>query len=83
MSNVFDPEHAAAYYDDAAVADCYQQCRGGEDIHIGLIATGQETAAGLEADARAAIAKNISRWQAALAEGHITRACFVARKSYD
>lgn len=36
--------------------------------------------AGLDADAKAAIAQSIARWQAALAEGHITWACFVARK---
>ena len=35
---------------------------------------------GLDADARAAIAQSIGRWQAALAGGHITWACFVARK---
>jgi hypothetical protein len=34
----------------------------------------------LDADALASIAKSISRWQAALADGHITWACFVARK---
>ncbi len=36
--------------------------------------------AGLDADAKAAIAQSIARWQAALAGGHITWACFVARK---
>jgi cyclopropane fatty-acyl-phospholipid synthase-like methyltransferase len=36
--------------------------------------------AGLHADAKASIAKSISHWQAALAGGHITWACFVARK---
>lgn len=35
---------------------------------------------GLDADARAAISQSIGRWQAALAGGHITWACFVARK---
>ena len=35
---------------------------------------------GLNGDAIAAIAKSISRWQAALANGYITWACFVARK---
>ena len=39
-----------------------------------------EPIAGLDADSIAAIAKSISRWQAALADGHITWACFVARK---
>lgn len=44
MSNqIFDAEQAAAYYNDAAVSDFYQQCWGGEDIHIGLYATGNET----------------------------------------
>ncbi len=44
MSNrVFDTEQAAAYYDDAAVAEFYQQCWGGEDIHIGLYANGNES----------------------------------------
>ena len=36
--------------------------------------------AGLDADAKAAISQSIARWQAALAGGHITWACFVARK---
>ena len=46
MSNkVFDTGQAAAYYDDAAVSEFYQQCWGGEDIHIGLYATGNETIA--------------------------------------
>ena len=35
---------------------------------------------GLGADAKASISKSIARWQAALAGGHITWACFVARK---
>lgn len=35
---------------------------------------------GLDADAKAAISQSIARWQAALAGGHITWACFVARK---
>ena len=34
----------------------------------------------LDADVRDAISKSISRWQAALAEGYITWACFVVRK---
>lgn len=38
-----DAEQAAAYYNDAAVSVFYQQCWGGEDIHIGLYATGNET----------------------------------------
>lgn len=36
--------------------------------------------AGLDDDAIASISTSISRWQAALADGHITWACFVARK---
>jgi ubiquinone/menaquinone biosynthesis C-methylase UbiE len=39
-----------------------------------------EPVAGLDADAMASIAKSISNWQRALAHGHITWACFVARK---
>jgi cyclopropane fatty-acyl-phospholipid synthase-like methyltransferase len=35
---------------------------------------------GLDADAKTAISQSIARWQAALAGGHITWACFVARK---
>lgn len=35
---------------------------------------------GLDADAVEAISNSLSRWQAALAHGHITWACFVARK---
>jgi 2-polyprenyl-3-methyl-5-hydroxy-6-metoxy-1,4-benzoquinol methylase len=36
--------------------------------------------AGLDEDTVASIARSIARWQAALAGGHITWACFVARK---
>lgn len=44
MTNkVFDAEQAAAYYDTAAVTEFYQQFWGGEDIHIGLYASGNET----------------------------------------
>ena len=39
-----------------------------------------EPVAGLDADAVAAISQSISRWQAALANGSITWACFVAHK---
>lgn len=39
-----------------------------------------EPVVGLDADAVTAIAQSISRWQAALAKGHITWACFVAHK---
>lgn len=42
---VFDTAQAADYYDDAGVSEFYEQCWGGEDIHIGLYATGQETVA--------------------------------------
>ena len=35
---------------------------------------------GLDADAKASISQSIARWQTALAGGHITWACFVARK---
>jgi ubiquinone/menaquinone biosynthesis C-methylase UbiE len=35
---------------------------------------------GLEDDAKASISQSIARWQAALAGGHITWACFVAGK---
>lgn len=46
MSNtVFDAEKAADYYDDTSVSEFYRQCWGGEDIHIGLYATGEETVA--------------------------------------
>lgn len=44
-STVFDPEKTAGYYDDTNVSEFYEQCWGGEDIHIGLYATGQETVA--------------------------------------
>jgi len=47
---IFDAEEAAAYYDNAAVSEFYQQCWGGTDIHIGRYATGNETVA--EASAR-------------------------------
>ncbi len=36
---------AAAYYNDADVADFYRLCWGGEDIHIGKYDTGDETVA--------------------------------------
>ena len=41
----FDTGKTADYYDDASVSDFYEQCWGGEDIHIGLYATGEETVA--------------------------------------
>ena len=40
----------------------------------------REPIAGLNDEATAAIVQSISRWQAALAGGHISWACFVARK---
>jgi len=50
-------------------------------IHYDKLAEALETpVAGLDADAQAAISDSISRWQAALAGGHITWGCFVARK---
>lgn len=46
MSNaIFDAEKAAEYYDDTNISVFYEQCWGGEDIHIGLYATGEETVA--------------------------------------
>lgn len=46
MSNkVFDTGQAAAYYDDSGVSEFYRQCWGGEDIHIGLYANGDESIA--------------------------------------
>ena len=40
----------------------------------------EQPIAGLDADTIASISQSITRWQAALAGGHITWACFVARK---
>ena len=48
-SAIFDAEKAAAYYDDAAVSEFYEQCWGGADIHIGRYATGNETVAAASA----------------------------------
>ena len=46
MANrVFDTDKAARYYDDSNVAKFYELCWGGEDIHIGLYATGTQTVA--------------------------------------
>lgn len=42
-TEVFNTEQAAGYYDDAAVTEFYQQYWGGEDIHIGLYSTGNES----------------------------------------
>ncbi len=42
---IFDPDQTAEYYDDASVSKFYEQCWGGEDIHIGLYASGDETVA--------------------------------------
>ncbi len=52
---VFEPEQAAAYYDDAAVTTFYQQCWGGSDIHIGRYTTGDESVA----DASAAMTQHL------------------------
>ena len=45
LQTIFDAEEAAAYYDDVAISEFYEQCWGGEDIHIGRYATGNETVA--------------------------------------
>ena len=46
MSNaIFDPNKTAEYYDDTNISTFYEQCWGGEDIHIGLYGTGEETVA--------------------------------------
>lgn len=46
MSNaIFNPDKTAEYYDDTNISGFYEQCWGGEDIHIGLYATGEETVA--------------------------------------
>ncbi len=45
-----------------------------------LAAQLEEPLAGIDADALTAISNSISRWQEALAGGHITWACFVATK---
>ena len=46
MPNViFDAEKAGEYYDDTNVSAFYEQCWGGEDIHIGRYATGRESVA--------------------------------------
>jgi cyclopropane fatty-acyl-phospholipid synthase-like methyltransferase len=42
-NKIFDSRQAAQYYDDANVAEFYESCWGGDDIHIGLYATGEET----------------------------------------
>ncbi|MDJ0630186.1 MAG: methyltransferase domain-containing protein [Rhodobacter sp.] len=46
---------AAAYYDDANVADFYRLCWGGSDIHIGRYDSGDETVA----DASAAMTRHL------------------------
>ena len=51
MSNaIFDPQEAAAYYDGDAISRFYQECWGGEDIHIGRYPTGSESVAEASAD---------------------------------
>jgi len=58
-----------------------EERRGDITTHYDKLATQLERPiAGLDADAKASIAQSIARWQAALAGGHITWACFVARK---
>lgn len=52
---IFDPGKAAEYYDDTNVSDFYERCWGGEDIHIGLYATGEETVR----DASAAMTRHL------------------------
>ena len=64
-SEVFDTEQAAAYYDDAGVSEFYQQCWGGEDIHIGLYATGEESVG----EASAAMTRHLIAC-AGVSEGH-------------
>lgn len=54
-----------------------------EDVRIHYDKLAEQLAkpiAGLEADVVASIARSISSWQAALADGYITWACFVASK---
>ena len=53
---VFDPDEAAQYYDDTSTAEFYETGWGGEDIHIGLYATGQESVA----EASAAMTRHLS-----------------------
>ena len=62
---VFDPDEAAQYYDDTSTAEFYEKCWGGEDIHIGLYATGQETVA----EASAAMTQYLLE-HAGIAPGH-------------
>ena len=46
MSNkIYDAEGAAEYYDDTNVSEFYEQCWGGQDIHIGRYDTGAESVA--------------------------------------
>jgi cyclopropane fatty-acyl-phospholipid synthase-like methyltransferase len=42
---IFDAERAGEYYDDANVSTFYEECWGGEDIHIGRYDTGTESVA--------------------------------------
>jgi cyclopropane fatty-acyl-phospholipid synthase-like methyltransferase len=44
-NTIYDAKKTSEYYDDTNVSAFYQQCWGGEDIHIGLYATGEETVA--------------------------------------
>ena len=52
---IFDAGKAGEYYNDTNVSAFYEQCWGGEDIHIGLYATGKETVA----DASAAMTQHL------------------------
>ena len=71
-NEVFDADKAAAYYDDEAVSDFYEQCWGGADIHIGRYMTGNETVV----EASAAMTRHLLDL-AGLEAGHqvLDRAC--------
>jgi len=64
-TKVFDPDQTEAYYDGAAISEFYQQCWGGEDIHIGLYSSGRESVG----DASAAMTRYLIA-RAAISEGH-------------
>ena len=64
-NEIFDAHRAAAYYDDTSVSEFYEQCWGGEDIHIGLYASGDETVA----EASAAMTRHLLEL-AGLEAGH-------------
>lgn len=54
-NKIFDSRQAAEYYDDRNISEFYEHCWGGDDIHIGLYATGEETVA----DASAAMTRHL------------------------